>query len=202
MDLSYKTTNIFPISIHSITVNDFHEVKNTLVEDCYNWRKNDPSGRQVSNQAGGWQSEYQSLRNMNPILDSTISTSLMNYLPIRKNILFSVGGWLNINPPGAYNRIHCHPNCHLSGVFWIKSPDKSGDIIFEHPNTFSSFVENLSYSPKFKLANNTDHMYSCEPVEGKMIIFPSYLNHEVSINESDEDRISYAFNVNFNLRDK
>ena len=50
MDLSYKTTNIFPISIHSITVKDFHEVKNTLVEDCYNWRKNDPRGRQVSNQ--------------------------------------------------------------------------------------------------------------------------------------------------------
>jgi hypothetical protein len=202
VDLSYKTKNIFPISIHSITVNDFHEVKNTLVEDCYNWRKNDPRGRQVSNQNGGWQSQYQPLKNMNPILDSTIATSLMTYLPIRKNIPFSVGGWLNINPPGAYNRMHSHPDCHLSGVFWIKSPDKSGNIIFEHPNSFNSFVENLAYSTKFKLENNTDHLYSCIPVEGKIMIFPSYLNHEVSINESDEDRISYAFNIKFNLRDK
>ena len=33
--------------------------------------------------------------------------------------------------------------------------------------------------------------------EGKMIIFPSSLSHEVEENKSDEDRISYSFNIVF-----
>jgi uncharacterized protein (TIGR02466 family) len=33
------------------------------------------------------------------------------------------------------------------------------------------------------------------PLEGRMLIFPSYLAHQVEPNESDEDRISVSFNL-------
>ena len=33
------------------------------------------------------------------------------------------------------------------------------------------------------------------PSEGKILIFPSSLEHEVKKNESNEDRISYSFNL-------
>jgi len=197
VDLSYKVTNIFPVSIHSIIVNNYEEVKNTLIEYCYERRKNNLQGRQVSNAGGGWQSEYKRMTDMNSILDSTVANSIMNYLPIIRNTPFSVSGWLNINPPGAYNRMHNHPDCHLSGVFWIKAPDKSGNIVFEHPNLYNSFIESKTYKRKFKLENKIDHMYSCAPIDGKILIFPGYLNHEVEKNCSSEDRISYAFNVKF-----
>ena len=40
--------------------------------------------------------------------------------------------------------------------------------------------------------------YSFTPKEGKMLIFPSSLSHLVEKNESDEDRISYSFNIILN----
>ena len=36
-----------------------------------------------------------------------------------------------------------------------------------------------------------------QPLEGALLIFPSWLNHEVSINLSDEERISLAFNISY-----
>ena len=35
-----------------------------------------------------------------------------------------------------------------------------------------------------------------EPEEGKLLLFPSYLNHAVEENLSDEDRIVISFNIN------
>ena len=37
--------------------------------------------------------------------------------------------------------------------------------------------------------------YYFTPKEGRILIFPSKLEHEVKENKSDEDRISYSFNI-------
>ena len=37
--------------------------------------------------------------------------------------------------------------------------------------------------------------YYFPPTEGRILIFPSNLDHEVKENKSDEDRISYSFNI-------
>ena len=39
--------------------------------------------------------------------------------------------------------------------------------------------------------------YEFTPDEGEILIFPSSLEHEVMKNESNEDRISYSFNMEF-----
>ena len=48
--------------------------------------------------------------------------------------------WANINPPGGYNRPHLHPNSHYSGVYYIKAPKNSGQIVFNEPRSAAHMV--------------------------------------------------------------
>ena len=57
-----------------------------------------------------------------------------------------------------------------------------------------------SYNEYFKNQINLHHCYWFPPVEGRVLIFPSHLEHEVEINKSKEDRISVSFNIR--LRDE
>ena len=48
---------------------------------------------------------------------------------------------------------------------------------------------------EFKNKNKYFHCYWFSPIEGRMLIFPSHLQHHVKENKSDEDRISVSFNI-------
>ena len=115
--------------------------------------------------------------------------------PLKSDVRIYVDGWKNINEPGSYNIKHYHPLSHLSGVLWIKTPDKSGDILFQSPDEFNRYQQLDCYTDDFKFQTNFYHTYRFSPIEGRILIFPSDLEHLVKINESDEDRISYSFNV-------
>ena len=49
----------------------------------------------------------------------------------RKPVLGNM--WANINPPGAYNKLHCHPNSLFSGVYYVKSEPNSGRLKIHEP---------------------------------------------------------------------
>jgi uncharacterized protein (TIGR02466 family) len=55
----------------------------------------------------------------------------------------------------------------------------------------------LNYSEEFKKSTNAYDWFYIEPQEGLMIMFPSHLNHSVTSNKSDQERISVAFNISF-----
>lgn len=85
--------------------------------------------------------------------------------------------WFNINYPGSYNHIHNHltpnkPMQGISGTFYLKVPDNSGNIIFTEKKEKVEVISKV----------------------GKVLLFSSYLDHEVSENKSNDDRISVAFN--------
>jgi uncharacterized protein (TIGR02466 family) len=45
------------------------------------------------------------------------------------------------------------------------------------------------------------HSVQWEPKENTLIFFPSWLQHEVQINNSDEDRVIISFNINWRNED-
>ena len=100
-----------------------------------------------------------------------------------------------INPPTSYNTSHTHPEAHLSGVMWIKTPDKCGDIQFNNPAEFSGFVELNAYIDEVKDKTCTFGSILYTPKVGKMLTFPASLRHEVKANESSEDRIAVSYNI-------
>jgi hypothetical protein len=88
--------------------------------------------------------------------------------------------WFNINKRGSYNKLHNHVNTErliggASGVFYLKTPKNSGNIVFESKDKKQLEIESK---------------------EGHLLIFPIYLAHFVQESKSDEDRISIAFNYN------
>ena len=106
-----------------------------------------------------------------------------------------MSAWVNINPPEAFNLKHNHPTSDLSGVLWLKCQKDCGNIVFESPRSFATHREIDSYTEDFKKNNNYFHSFHFNPVAGRLIVFPSHLEHHVDFNESQEERISVSFNI-------
>ena len=194
MDLSYSTINLFPSSVHIFDVNGFDEVQDELIDFVYNMREKDPVGHTISNRRG-WQSSCFSIDNEDDVLKKFLTNCLAEFPPIKKTVRLFVSAWVNINPPEAFNMKHNHPTSDLSGVLWIKSQKDCGNIIFESPRSFATHQEIECYNEDFKENNNYFHSFSFNPVAGRLIVFPSHLEHHVDFNESQEDRISVSFNI-------
>lgn len=107
--------------------------------------------------------------------------------------LFITGCWANISPPGASNGVHNHPNNYLSGVYYLKTARDADRIVFRDPRPQAETMMPPA-SPHTKFTGNT---VSLEAKEGRMVIFPAWLGHEVPVNRSNANRISIAFNLMF-----
>ena len=214
MDLNYSTKNLFPVPIHIFDVNGFNEIKNQLIDYAYDLKKKDPEGATISNR-GGWQSSGFSISDKDDVLHSFLINCLSLFPTMKKTVRIKAEAWVNINKPGDYNVKHQHPDCNLSGVLWIKCPENCGNIEFDNPNVFQTYMgfenkvskENVninqlietqeidSYTDDFKDKSNTYPAYGFPPTEGRILIFPAYLEHQVRKNKSNEDRISVSFNI-------
>ena len=194
MNLDYTTKNIFPVPIHTFDVNGFEEIQNDLIDYAYGLKNKEPKGVLISNR-GGWQSSCFLLNNEDDILQSFLINCLGEFPPIKKSVDLIVSSWVNINPPDSFNSKHSHPDSNLSGVLWIKSQKNCGNIVFQSPFDFQTYKEVESYTEEFKSQNKYFHKYNFIPIEGRILVFQSHLEHQVKPNESKEDRISVSFNI-------
>ena len=80
-------------------------------------------------------------------------------------------------------------------MYYVNCPKNSGVIVFENPYNFKAFNELDSYNEEFTQRNLQYGTMYIEPVDGLLIIFPAHLRHSVPENNSDEERISIAFNL-------
>lgn len=105
--------------------------------------------------------------------------------------------WLNIMPRGAVHSMHIHPLSVISGSFYVRTPKKSSAIKFEDPR----LVHFMASPPRKKKAHR-DHQRFVEiqPSAGEVILFESWMKHEVPTNPSQEERISISFNYDWTQR--
>ena len=109
--------------------------------------------------------------------------------------LNSIRPWININKKGDFNRMHTHPGSDFAGVFWIKTPEKCGDIEFNSPYYNSQYNEFMSYNDMFQHSTGCVPSCAISPIAGKIFLFPSAIYHQVRRNDSNQDRISSSFNI-------
>ena len=90
--------------------------------------------------------------------------------------------WAVVNDKYCYNANHVH-NGLISGVFYLKVPENSGNLILKDPavRAHNHPIRNKDFSVK--------------PEELSLILFPSWLEHYVEPNKSDEQRIAISFNI-------
>ena len=181
----------FPTIIYAKDV----QLDNRLFErEVVEWSKKDKGIRRTN--MIGWHSTTD--MHKIPVFKTLVDELFKMQMEIYKEELLSrepiIGNmWANINPPGGYNRPHIHPNSHFSGVYYIKAPQNSGDIVFNDPRSGAHMI----MPERIKDSKPPSHLWRevrINPLEGRLIMFPSWLWHCVDPNESNDIRISVSFN--------
>lgn len=99
--------------------------------------------------------------------------------------------WANIYQKGHFQETHIHPGFDFSAVYFVSTPLGSGKLEFENP-LLPFNMRPIRTNAETEL-NSTKAVYA--PVEGQLVIFRSNLRHGVYPHNSNEPRISLAFNL-------
>lgn len=110
--------------------------------------------------------------------------------PIYKNRLRITQSWINYNGTGQYHHKHHHPNSIVSGVYYIQADEISGKILFSNNN----YRQILSFETEEFNEFNT-YSYHVPAKTNRLVLFPSYLTHEVEQLNVAIPRLSLAFNT-------
>ena len=98
--------------------------------------------------------------------------------------------WATVLDSQGRQAAHFHPSGWLSGVYYARLPD----IISSGKENLDGWIE-FGRMEKYTKANAEPIVRTCQPKEGRVIFFPSYLYHLTKSFESDEKRISFAFDI-------
>jgi uncharacterized protein (TIGR02466 family) len=145
----------------------------------------------------GWQSEQglhkdDAFRNLVDCINKA-ATGVLRFLRIGCDAFEITGCWANVLAKGAAHKAHSHPNNYLSGVYYVRTHPGTNTLNFHDPRSQTGIIR----PPVVELiAENTDQVV-VSVANGTLLIFPSYLQHSVDANASDEERISISFNIQF-----
>ena len=196
----------FPTLIYYQDMSGVQELNSAIKSHLHELRSVDPDGIVRSNvkRVGAWHSpddlhkreEYRLLTNR--ILGSAQRIyDDLGYDPEYQAAYANM--WAIIHPKYGYNRNHTHPNSLWSGVYYVQVPPDSGRIWFTDPRAQSMVSIPRYVSDQPRQPESWSEVYY-EPVEGRMILFPAWLVHEVEPNMSEADgqagdRIAISFNL-------
>jgi len=105
--------------------------------------------------------------------------------------------WMNINTEGDWNRYHNHlgNNSIISGVYYASAPEGCGNIEFLNPDACYGAIFNNRTKEPYTQYNSGSWVVT--PQEGRVVLFPSSLNHMVLPSQTNMERVSIAFNFKF-----
>ncbi|MEP6633469.1 MAG: putative 2OG-Fe(II) oxygenase [Luteimonas sp.] len=112
--------------------------------------------------------------------------------------------WFHVTRHGGFTILHTHPMASWSGVYCVapgETPDdrpESGVLRFHNPHHYSNYfldAGNLRLRAPYHHGTWNLHL---QP--GQLVLFPSWLQHEVMPFYGNDERITIAFNCWFNMK--
>jgi uncharacterized protein (TIGR02466 family) len=99
--------------------------------------------------------------------------------------------WVNVLEPGGSHTGHIHPHCVLSGTYYVKVPDGASSLKFEDPR-----LAMMMSAPAPREDADDDHrrFVYVAPKVGEVLLWESWLRHEVTVNRAATARVSVSFN--------
>lgn len=175
--------NIFQVPLWGFILNDHKYQSSNYIECLDILESNEPSTRKSN--FGGYQTR-DNLHETEPVLKEWIGA----IEKIGNKIISEYGGsqlrmtelWGNINYKYNHNGAHTHGGI-LSGVFYLQTPQNCGKLVFCNPAVRSD--GHILRASNFPIV----------PEQLALIVFPSWLEHYVEPNLSDQRRISLSFNL-------
>ena len=99
--------------------------------------------------------------------------------------------WINILPEGGIHTSHIHPQSVISGTTYVAVPTGSAALKLEDPR----LAMMMAAPPRKKhAAEELQQFVYVQPVAGDVLLWESWLRHEVPMNLAEDDRISVSFN--------
>jgi uncharacterized protein (TIGR02466 family) len=99
--------------------------------------------------------------------------------------------WVNVLAPGGAHSSHIHPHSVVSGTCYVALPPGAGAIRFEDPRLGLM----MAAPPRKPKADPKNRQFvTIAPRPGTVLLWESWLRHEVPANAADEERISVSFN--------
>lgn len=102
--------------------------------------------------------------------------------------------WVNVMPCGCAHSFHIHPQAVVSGTYYVRVPAGSSGLKFEDPR-LGFLMAAPPRRPRGQPAQRPHITYDAR--DGDVILFESWLRHEVPANPVKDDRISISFNYHW-----
>jgi len=177
-----------------------------LADECRRIRDYDAAGRRWSakNYPGGYTS-YASLNRLHQFsstfagLERRITAHVRRFvrhldLDLRGHTLVMTDFWVNIMPEHAAHGLHLHPLSLISGTYYVVTPRGCPGLKFEDPR----LERFMAAPPRITGARPTNRTHITYPARaGHVILFESWLRHEVASNPAAAERISVSFNYHW-----
>ena len=193
--------DIFKVPVYSTQLN--LDIKK-LQSFCNEYQQKD-TGKTLSN-VGGYHSNDLPLNklkwplgeSLHPLIKEIgIHSSKFAKEFINNNELVLSNMWINMGLYKDANKTHNHPGADISGVYYVKTPDDCGNIVFEHPalDVLNYYLDdNNTIIEKFNAYNSPTWWKPA--VENHLYLFPGWVRHHVEPNKNkNEERISISFNT-------
>ena len=180
--MHHNQHNIFETPIWGFMLND--QNLQTLDYSEYILDLSDTEQTRTKSNMGGWQSRDN--LHEDPIFQEFNKTLLVASKGILENYTdkdpYIQSMWANINVKGDFNAHHTHEG-ELSGVYYCQVTKDCGKLVLVDPAVRSnvSLIKNKNFP--------------IHPERLALVMFPSWLEHYVEPNQSDDLRISISFNI-------
>ncbi|MFY9211776.1 MAG: TIGR02466 family protein [Aestuariivita sp.] len=174
-----------------------------LEASCYSIAEDDDAGQTWSEENGypGYTS-YASLTDLPwrfPIFADMVTALDQHVADFAGDLEFDLDGralklediWINILPEGGSHSSHIHPHSVISGTTYVKVPDGAGALKLEDPR--HAMMMAAPARLRTARAELKPFIY-ITPEPGEVVMWESWLRHEVPMNQSEDDRISISFN--------
>jgi uncharacterized protein (TIGR02466 family) len=202
------TQALFPTYIYSAPLQqgDWRKLNKQLLRECVQLQVDDEAGRKWSkkNYPGGYTS-YHSAHRMQQVsptfaqLERRLNRHVSSFV---KTLELDMSGrelamtdcWVNVMPQQVAHSMHLHPLSTISGTYYVQTPKGCAGLKFEDPR----LEKFMAAPPRRADASPANRSWSVIPAEaGKVVLFESWLRHEVAANPIAGERISISFNYNW-----
>jgi uncharacterized protein (TIGR02466 family) len=202
------TQLLFPTRIYEarLTHARWRNVNARLLHECRQLREDDVAGRRWSaaNYPGGYTS-YSSAHRMHTLSPTFAALERVLNRHVGKfarELEFDLAGrelamtdcWVNIMGRGTAHSLHLHPLSSVSGTYYVSVPRGAPGLKFEDPR----MERFMAAPPRASNAGRANRPWVTLPAQARqLMLFESWLRHEVAANPSTAERISISFNYSW-----
>lgn len=199
----FKTLFVTPLYRATLSDHGPRVSTDELEASCYSIAEDDEAGQTWCEEQGypGYTS-YASLTDLPwrfPIFADVVKALDKHVAAFAEHCHFDLGDkalvledlWINILPEGGTHSSHIHPHSVISGTTYVAMPDGASALKLEDPR-----LQMMMAAPTRRkdVREELKPFIYIAPEPGEVLLWESWLRHEVPMNMSEDDRISVSFN--------